>query len=51
MVADAGEAAWFGDVENGFNRTPGRCDRYESRVYVASSMIERKTRGTLVAIS
>jgi hypothetical protein len=49
-VAVAGVAALRGEVENGFNSIPGRCDRYECRRCVASKMLERKTLDALVAI-
>jgi hypothetical protein len=39
-----------GEVENGFNRMPGRCDRYEGRRCVASKMLERNALDALVAI-
>jgi hypothetical protein len=50
VVAVAGVAALRGEVENGFNRMPGRCDRYEDRRCVASKILERKTLDALITI-
>lgn len=50
MGAVDGVAVRWSEVENGFNRMPGGCDRYEGRRYVTSNMPERMTLDALVAI-